>query len=224
MNAPRTLLIAAASVAVFFAACKKDEPTAVDLGFGYFPTRIGSWVEYQVDSMRVSRDNALWDTLMLSYAIREVLTENFTDLEGRSAQRMIRYVKDNTNTWIPKDVWWQTVDGIRAERSEENKRRVKLVFPPRPSMFWNTNARNTDPEFELTYDAIDEAWSANNLTFDSTVVVKGTYPSNAVNSKIYVERYAKNVGLVYHEVDSSETQLTNYHRYKVVYTATAHGQ
>ena len=214
------LLMIAAIAVTLFGGCKKDEPAAApDLGHAYFPATIGSWIEYHVDSTRVIGETVSeW-----SYDIREVLTENFSDLEGRPAQRVIRYTRDADSIWQPKDVWWQTRDKVRAERSEENMRRVKLVFPPRYSSFWNTNATNTSAPFELTYDEIDVPWNVNNLSFDSTVLVIGTYETNLVNSKIYMERYAKNVGMVYREVDSSETQGT-VDRWKVVYTATSFGQ
>ncbi len=214
------LLLITATTLVLPGGCKKDEPAAaVDLGHAYFHSTIGSWIEYRVDSMRVvGQAVSEW-----SYDIREVLTENFSDLEGRPAQRIIRYTRDSSGMWQPKDVWWQTRDMVRAERSEENMRRVKLVFPPRYSSFWNTNATNTSEPFELTYDEVDVPWSVNNLSFDSTVLVIGTYETNVVNSKIYMERYAKNVGMVYRQVDSSETQGT-IDRWKVVYTATSFGQ
>ena len=37
-------LPAAAAIAVLFAGCSKDEAVPVDLGAGYFPTRVGHWV------------------------------------------------------------------------------------------------------------------------------------------------------------------------------------
>lgn len=218
IHAPILLLVA---FTILVPGCKKDDPTPVsDLGYGYFPTRIGNWVEYNVDSTRVTGST----TTSWNYAIREVLTEEFTDNEGRPAQRLTRYLRDSASNWVPKDVWWQTRDAVRAERSEENKRRVKLVFPPRSTSVWNTNATNTNEEFELVYEDIDEPWSANGLAFDSTLLVASTYPSNLVFTKNQFERYAKHVGLVYREVDSSETQSGSFERYRVVYTVTAYGQ
>lgn len=216
-------LVVLTSIAALITGCKEDAPAKPDLGYGYYPTGIGHWVEYHVDSLASRNDS----TRSWSYEIREVLTEAFTDLEGRPAQRIIRYVKDSANQWLPKDVWWQTRETVRAERSEEDRRRVKLVFPPRYDTFWNTNARNATEEFELNYETIDEAWGANGLSFDSTLLVVGTYDPNIIHTKNYQERYAKNVGLVHRLVDSSETQIgqeTYYTRHRVEYTITAFGQ
>ena len=214
------------------AACKKDEPAEVDLGYDYFPQNLGHWIEYQVDSMRVQlvSGNVL-DTALYSYPLREVLVENITDAEGRPAQRVVRYLRDANNTWLPKDVWWQTRDNVRAERSEENLRRIKLVFPPREGTEWNTNATNIEDEFGLEYGEVDQPFSVNGMSFDKTVSVVGTFQNNFVNTRNYLERYARGVGMIYHEMDSINTQISNfnpltysiYNRWYVRYTITGYG-
>lgn len=186
--------------------CKKEEaPRPSDLGHAYFPTEIGRWIEYAVDSAWRYDVGGLSDSL--SYLLREELVEDFTDAEGRAAQRLIRYWDQTaTGEWLPKDVWWQVRGTTQAERSEENERRIKLIFPPRTGQYWNTNAINTGTEYELTYVEVDVPWSINGMSFDSTVLVRTTYPNNAVVTNTYYERYAKHVGLVYRQVDSTDTQ------------------
>lgn len=213
------------------AACKKDEPTEVDLGYDYFPRNIGHWIEYQVDSMRVrlGQGGAL-DTTLYSYPLREALVEEFTDGEGRACERVIRYFRDVNNTWLPKDVWWQTRDNVRAERSEENLRRVKLIFPPREGTEWDTNAPNTADEFGLEYTEVDQPLTVNGLSFEKTVTVMGTFENNIINTRYYQERYAKGVGMITHVVDSINAQpdfqsggWTDYDRWYVKYTITGYG-
>ncbi len=227
------LLYAVLAITGALAGCKKDEPAVVDLGYDYFPQNIGHWIEYHVDSMRVQLDNSIdgFDTINYSYALREVIAENITDGEGKPAQRIIRYTQVN-GEWLPKDVWWQTRDNVRAERNEENKLRVKLIFPPRDGAEWDTNAPNTDEEFGLTYNAIDEAYSVNGLNFDKTVNVVGTFESNLIEQRTYEERYAKGVGMVVHTVDSIDRQFsqifpdtvyTLYNRWFVKYAITGYG-
>ena len=46
------------------------------------------------------------------------------------------------------------------------------------------------------------------MSFDSTLLVKTTYPNNPVISNTYYERYAKHIGLIYRQVDSTNTQTT----------------
>ena len=210
------------------AACKKDEPAEVDLGYDYFPQNLGHWIEYQVDSMRVRLSSGTLDTTLYSYPLREALVEDFTDGEGRACQRIVRYLRDINNTWLPKDVWWQTRDNVRAERSEENLRRVKLIFPPRDGTEWDTNAPNGEDEFGLTYEDIDQPFTVNGLSFDKTVSVVGTFEDNIINTRYYQERYAKGVGMITHVVDSIDHQWnglswTTYDRWYVKYTITGYG-
>jgi hypothetical protein len=204
MNRTHHVLLFLMATALLGAGCKKDEPVPVDLGYGYFPTRVGHWVEYQVDSSWFDEENNVTGTL--TYPLRELIESDFTDPEGRPAQRILREVKDSIGNWGPRDVWWQMKDNFRVERSEENLRKIKLVFPVRGSQTWNTNAENTAAPLELTYESWDEPWSANGLSFDSTCLVRTTFVNNLVDTVRYFERYAKNVGLVYRQVDESNTQ------------------
>lgn len=201
--APALLLLLLATMA----GCRKDEETPYDPGYAYFPTDPGRWVEYRVDSAWRNDPVGLWDST--SYQLREEITNHFTDAEGRPAQRLLRSRLDSTGNWGPKDVWWQVRTTRNAERSEENQRRIKLIFPPRTGQYWNTNALNTGQPYELTYLEVDVPWSINGMSFDSTLLVKTTYPNNAVVANTYYERYAKHVGLVYRQVDSTNTQYTS---------------
>jgi hypothetical protein len=216
------------SALLLASGCKKDDPVTVDLGYGYFPTNIGHWVEYQVDSVYLNLIITGNETLTLgdtaSYPLREVLAEAFADPEGRPAQRIIRYRRDGNNVWLPRDVWWQTRDERRAERAEENRRRIKLIFKPGLDQYWNTNATNTTESLELTYDEVDVPWDVNGMSFDSTVLVTTTYTNNLVNTITYKERYAKNVGLVYREVDSTERQTGTFEGWYFKQVITGYGQ
>lgn len=205
-------------------ACSKDEqPTRVDLGTEYYPMGTGRWIEYTVDSVWKNANTGVHDSL--HYALRELQYMAFTDLEGRPAQQLRRLRLDDAGAWgVVQNVWWQTADTRRAERNEDGQRRVKLLFPPRTGEYWNTNATNSGRSYELTYLEVDVPWSVNGLHFDHTVLVKTTYPNNFVISHTYYERYAKDVGLVYRQVDSTNTQTNGVsgHWYKQV--ITAHGQ
>jgi len=226
----RHIIIATVVLTVIGSGCKKDDPPHIDLGYAYFPTALNKWIDYQVDTIWI---HYTLDTQGLvtgqtgdtdTYPLREELVEDFTDPAGRAAQRMIRYTKDSADHWLPHDVWWQSLDNVRAERTEENERRIKLTFAPHTNTFWNTNAFNVEPELELTFDEVDVPWSVNGMSFDSTVLVTTTYQNNFVKTITYKERYAKHVGLVYREVDSTITQTgyRNEWRYKEVITGYAH--
>ena len=204
MNATRIALLVAIAASIGFVSCVKDVPATIDLGDAYCPTNPGHWVEYQVDSGWLDEANSLQG--QISYPLRELIQSHFTDPEGRPAQRIVRQVKDSLGNWGPKDVWWQVKDNYRLERSEENLRMVKMVFPVREGQSWNTNAQNPTKPLELIYEKANEPWSANGLSFDSTCLIRTTFVNNLVDTVRYYERYAKHVGLVQRRIDRSETQ------------------
>jgi len=190
---------------VIVVGCKKDDPVAVDLGYGYFPTEVGRWVEYQVDSAWIDEENSA--SGILSYRLLEVIDSAYLDPEGRQAQRMERFVWDSLLIeWRIRDLWTQTRSNTAAERTEEDRRFLKLSFPVKAGEQWNLNAYNSQEDLEVGYDEVHTAWSVNGLSFDSTAVVLSDYPNNQVDTLIYRERYAKRIGLVERSVDSSETQ------------------
>jgi hypothetical protein len=229
MASPLRIPAALFLLSLAMAGCNKDDdqPVRQDRGTDYFPLGTGRWIEYAVDSIWRNDVGAVHDTV--SYALRELQFEAFTDLEGRPAQRLHR-LRHNGTDWTLQDVWWQTRTVDRAERSEEDQRRVKLLFPPSTGRYWNTNSTNGGEAYELTYQEVDVPWTVNGMTFDSTLLVKTTYPNNLVVARTYYERYAKHIGLVYREVDSTNTQYnSSTGQYQVRGTwykqvITAHGQ
>jgi hypothetical protein len=223
MKAGGILLLTIVGVLV---ACKKDKTMPVDIGYAYFPTTIGQWVEYQVDSSWYDEANLISGNK--SFRLREEIFENFTDPEGRAAQRIRRSVLDSVGNWHTRDIWWQTRDNFAAEKTEENLRRLKLSFPVGANRYWNMNAYNTAQEVDVTYQQIHTAWSDQGLSYDSTVVVKSTYFNNLIDTLIFEERYAKNVGMISQRWIDSNTQypggFPETKGWRMTMTAVAYGE
>ena len=206
MNRTHHILFLALSIGLL-AGCTQDEPAEpLDLGYAYWPKVVGHYVDYQVDSMW--RDDHVGISGQVSYVLREVIAEEYTDPGGRPSQRIERFVQDSMGVWTIRDVWTQTSTTTAAERTEENDRLLKMVFPVRTGQYWNLNTYNTADELELTYDAADVSWSANGLSFSTTALVGSTFFNNLVDTMVHEERYAKNVGLVYKRWVVSNTQTT----------------
>lgn len=185
--------------------CSKDDPQPVDLGLDYFPTEVGRYVEFLVDSNFVDEQFGSGSSYHIEYELRELIAEEFTDQEGRVSQRVERYVKDSVGDWIIRDVWTQFRSSSYAERVEENNRKLRLAFKPNFEKLWDLNALNNDSALETTakikyiemgYIAIDEPYVVNGFVFDSTIAVNSTYPNNLVNTIHEYERFAKGVGLI----------------------------
>lgn len=214
------------------AGCGKEEPeTPLDVGLAFFPTEVGTWVEYQVDSMW--RDDATGVHDSISYPLRVEVAEAYTDPGGRPSQRIKRHVRNDEGEWVVRDVWTATRSGTMAELTEENKRRFKLAFPARDGVRWDHNVLNTDPEQEVTIEEAGASWSVNGLSFSSTLVVRNTEPANLVERRDHVERYAHGVGMVSKHQEETTTNFQYppgqppvpvVRGFRFNMTVTAHGQ
>lgn len=217
----QTLFFALVLSSLVISGCKKEDVVATDLGYGYYPTTLGSWVEYQVDSIWKDEEFGEYDSV--SYRLRQRIESAFIDAEGRQAWRVQRSVQDTSGTWRVRDVWSTTANGIIAELTEENERRLKLSFPVRLGRAWDSNVFNVNPELEVGYEEVDVAWSVNGLSFDSTALVQNTVPANPVDRRDLVERYAKGIGMVYKQWEETNTQMTGTRGFKVTMVAVDHG-
>lgn len=190
-----------------FISCKKKVVTQPDLGYNYAPVTIGKYIIYDVDS--VVYDDFNKDTTYFKYRIKEKLEETFKDNAGRDAFKMVRYIKfydpavpyDNQN-WTIKDVWTYTRTKTNLEVVEEDVKFIKLAFPIKQNLTWNGNAQNTFGEQNYKYLSINLKDNINGTRFDSVVFVEqlDDKNKNAIQRKYFVEKYAKNVGLVYREI------------------------
>jgi len=190
---------------VLLASCKKEEAESPDLGYGYFPRKVGAWIEYQVDS--TWRDDLVPNIGSLSYRLKEKLVEQYTDPAGRTAWRIHRMVLDEDSNWVVRDVWTSTMDNIAAEVAEENMRRQKLSFPVREGRRWDVNVYNVENDLEVAFREVDRPWTGGGLSYTTTVLVKNTVPANMVATNNYEERWAKDVGMVrkYREVKNQQS-------------------
>lgn len=193
-------------ISIFF-SCKKKTDSPVDVGYDYAPITIGKYIVYDVDS--TVYDDFKKDTTYFKYRIKETLAESITDNEGRPAIKLIRYIKKYSATvnydamnWAIKDVWTYTKTNKTLEVVEEDQRYTKLAFPVNLDAAWNGNAHNTMGEWTYQYKYINQAETIHNTHFDNVLYVeqKDDKNKNAIHRQYYIEKYAKNVGLVYREI------------------------
>jgi len=177
------------------------------LGYDYAPTTLGKFVIYDVDS--IVYDDFKHDTTYYKYRIKEKLEEIYVDNQGRNAIRLVRYIKNYNDTvsydnivWTVKDVWNYTRTATTLEVVEEDIRFTKLIFPVKEESTWNGNANNTIGEWEYKYTSADRSESINGTYFDNVLMVtqKDDKNKNQIHREYYVEKYAKDVGLVYREI------------------------
>lgn len=178
---------------VLAVSCKKDDDEIVDIGYNFYPNQAGTYIEYEVDSVHygITTDTS-------HFFLREELVEEFIDLEGQPAMRVERYKRNSGgDPWVLKDVWVQKVTTTTAERVEENRRYVRMVFPVEPGATWDGNAKNDLEAWSHSYGTIDAPYSIAGYDFTRSVTVQQRNNVNLVDQEIAEETYVRGVGLVH---------------------------
>ncbi len=188
-----------------FSCRKKKEPEKKDLGEAYYPATIGKYVVYDVDS--IVYDEFTFDSIHYKYQIKEKIEEEFTDQQGKPALKLHRYIKKfnaavsySAMTWAIKDVWQANISAKTVEVVEENIRFVKLIFPVKESSTWDGNSTNTLGQEDYKYSFIDKAENINGQNFEKVTLVEEKNFPTLISREYYVEKYAKDIGLVYREI------------------------
>ncbi len=203
----------------FNTACKKEVVTPpADLGYAYFPTDVGHWVLYEVDSLYYQAGVRVEKRFQL----KEVVQDSYDDLEGRASISLVRY-RRNFDPNTPYDqLSWDAGYAVSATRTaqnlqytEDNQTYLRLIFPPQNSKKWNGNAFNAQAAWTYTYSDVNKA-SSLAAGFDSTITVNQSGLNDPIiNTQVGKEVYAKHVGLVYKtqtilNVQGQDTAGTSY--------------
>jgi len=204
-----SLLIRAISVPLFFLAivissCQKDStqsPLTIDKK--YYPLVTGKYIIYDVDSTGYnSFDNSTKTSI---YQIMEQVDTPYTDNTGNEAFKIVRSRRPDENSgWVITDIWSANLTDHTAEKVEENLRFIKLDFPIQLDRQWYGNAFiETDSPLEYLndwvyeYTSVDRPLSINGNSFDSTLTVSQYDEENLIEQNVYMEQYAKHVGMIY---------------------------
>lgn len=201
--------------AVIFSACKKstEDFTLVSVG-EYYPLQIGKYITYNLDST-VFINFGTKDTV-ISYQVKHEIDALITDNLGRTAYRIIRYIrKTPANAWAADNTFMAVASESTIEFIENNMRFIKLKAPVRNGYYWKGNSYidtyslNSDVKYlddwDYTYDSVNVQLSLGAFTIDSTLKVAQRdeiigNPSD-INSYHEInfgeEKYAKGLGMIY---------------------------
>ena len=197
-------------------SCQDSTVEPVPFDTSYFPLSTGKFIIYEVDSIVMSDFFNTTDTV--HYQLMEAVDSAYTDAGGRQAFRIVRSRLDSLNgAWRIIDVWSANVTETTAEKVEENLRFIKLSFPVLLNKTWAGNSYiNTDSplvyldDWEYKYTDVNEAFDTYAGTFDSVITVLQHEDINAIQTVLYQEKYAKQVGMIYKEEQNFETQPGSY--------------
>ncbi len=218
--------------ALFFAfgCTRTTEDLQVATAVDYFPVSVGKYRTYRTDSTVFLNFGSITETH--SYQEKHLVDAEITDGSGKPAfriQRLIRNANATTEPWKASGYYTITV-GNALEVVENNLRIIKLVSPVETGIKWKGNAYlSTDPylplfKFDLIrefgdwmyeYQTTGETMSLSGKTFNDVVTVAGVDESFNVPimnlqqfgyKKYDVEKYAKDVGLIYQDLQLWEYQ------------------
>lgn len=217
IRSPFVLLVILTCIGLLASYCKKDIETSepVDLSYNYFPVDIGRYVIYEVDSIAYDdKIHPIPDTTR--YLLKEVIAETFLDNSGRPTLRIERFKKMyndsipyNSINWMGPKVWYANRTSSTAEKVEENIRYIKLVFPPKKGKEWDGNSFNALGQKYYEIISVDKPEIINNVSFDSVITVKQFEQINMVEYRYEIEKFSKNIGLIYKEQDSVYIDTAN---------------
>jgi hypothetical protein len=188
-----------------FFSCRKD--ATFDMGYNYFPTDVGRYVIYDVDSTYYDNFYNPVKVTNYKFQIKEKIESIFNDNQNRPTVRLERYVKHydslvpySAMPWTLKNVWTENKTTTTAEKVEENVRFVRLIFPVRVNQTWNANAQNTLDERDFTYQFVDVPIVVGNINFGLALETVYDDGGQILTSREYrSEKYARDVGLIYRQ-------------------------
>lgn len=207
-----------------FQSCGDDViEDPIEFGYDYFPLEIGKYMIYDVDSTIydiVGGNNV--SVTVNSIQVKEEVTDSFPDNEGRTVFRIERFERNDENEeWRIKDVWTAAITERQAERTEENLRFIKLIFPVSENTNpWDGN-RYIDENTVIPvagesififknwlyeYREIGTSLNVGPFTFDDVVEVYQADEENFIELRRSYEYYAKGVGLVNRKIWILDTQ------------------
>ncbi|OQP51335.1 hypothetical protein A4H97_27545 [Niastella yeongjuensis] len=209
----------------WLSSCNKKDDLTSDAVTDYLNLEKGKYILYRYDSLRFV-DFDQFDT-MVTYQAKEVVEDATTDNQGRNGWRIVRYIRDWTDTaednWQPILTYAITPSDRNIEMSENSLRAIKLVGPITNGYSWHGNGFYPERPYEVNYDFDNDqniqTWdytyhdvgttlNLNGKDYENTISVTQVADSANVPisqtitgyKNLWTESYAKGIGLVYKEV------------------------
>ena len=193
-------------------SCERHDIKLVDRSAEFFPMQLNKFWIYNVDS--ISFDDVTLTSDTIHYQVKEELDSTFIDDTGNQAYRIERSRRNDTASfWTITDIWYCNLTSSTAEKVEENLRFIKLSFPMFKNKTWAGNKYIhpwdvTDYLNGWSYlcTNIDVPLTLGTLHFDSTLTVIQNADSNLTEKYFFIEKYARQVGMIYKEEQHVQKQ------------------
>ena len=193
---------------VICSACKKSTEDFITAPLSdYYPLKVGKYITYSLDSVVTANFGV--SLIIKSYQVKHVVDAQITDNLGRTAYRIIRYIRNTpTAAWVPDNTFTAVPTENSIEFVENNLRFIKLKSPVRQDYTWKGNSYiNTTiqtpylklyDDWDYYYDSINMPAKIGTTIIDSTIKVSEIdTPPDFIEKIFSEEKYAKGIGLVY---------------------------
>ncbi len=207
-------------ISIFISSCKKESEHFASAQLSdYYPLEVGKYITYNLDSTVYYVNFGQKDSV-IHYQAQDRVDALTTDNLGRPAYRILRFIRhNNTDPWAPNNTFMVVPAANSIEFVENNLRYLKLELPIKHDFSWKGNSfidtysNYTDVKYledwDYIYDSVGMPLTINSITIDSTIKVferdeflgqDPSIPGTQYAEKNYaVEKYGKDIGLIYKE-------------------------
>lgn len=208
-----------------FIACNEKEEFTTDKITDYVSMAPGKYITYRIDSLVFTNFGRTIETHR--YQVKDQVDALITDNLGRPSYRVYRYLRDSLGltVWQPIGAYYVTPLPDQIEVIEDNFRFIKLHMPMKDGFSWKGNRYMPNepyyPSYPFNNDVSIQDWNfyydggsssfsyrGNNYTDVYTVEEQNdvtnvpiTLPTSYASRSRAIEKYSKNIGLVYREYE-----------------------
>lgn len=204
---------------IILVSCKKQSDqfnlTPLD---SYYPLVVGKYITYNLDST-IYINFGQKDTT-IHYQAQDRVDAEVKDNLNRKGFRVVRYLRTGPDhEWVPNNTFLVIPTENTIEFTEDNLNYQKLKLPVYAGFSWKGNSfidtysLNSEVKFlddwDFTYDSVNVPLTIGGVVFDSTIKVYerdeflGQDPklpgTQFAEKNFSVEKYGKNVGLIFKE-------------------------
>lgn len=182
---------------LMMSACEQVEETPIENpGPEFFPLQTGSFIIYNVDSVRILQNIES----SFSFQLRVSVGKSFVNGEGTTTYVLQREKRaDASKPWTPAGTWSAWKSPRQAVVNEGSISYIKLQFPATSGISWNGNALNSKGGDERCNGIDCDRYDVTKSESDSIVVTLNDEPDLIVKTDIRTEIYVKDIGLTQKE-------------------------
>ena len=221
----RLSLLAIVITSLFSCSDKKEEFITDNISDYHLRLTPGKYITYRIDSLVFTNFGRNIETHR--YQVKDQVDALITDNLGRPSFRVFRYLRDSLGTtpWQPSGTYLITVLSDQVEVMEDNLRVIKLHMPMKDGFSWKGNSFVPNnpyfPKYDMQNDNNIQFWDfyydgeassfsyrGNNYTnvysveqVKDLVNVPIAVPTLYASKSRVIEKYSKNIGLVYTEYE-----------------------